>query len=311
MSRYAVIILILMIPAVALTASDTEQYGAVAGAIYPPMDAANLTGYIILTPQAELEGDTALKTDKSVPPIYIRRMFKGQFYVDSIPAGLYEAAINGVAYDSSFRLISRCIEQKLVGFRVAPDSASIVAHRLITNPSEDRQTRLMRWIEQIRPDTSEVLRIKGRYNDTPVFELYNDLTLPRHGYVFSLEPNIVDSTKIDGLTLALYSNRFFDGRENELRVNYNIAGDTILVEFRPDLLADSSTDYRYRQPLYKLANIPYLESCRYIRFSGDSTTLYEISFDSDEIILDLLEDEGTGQPREVYYFSRIKHYLCE
>jgi len=148
-------LLIILSAAISSGSSDDNsiEYGSVAGAIYPPFDAVNLTGHVILTPLTRLEGDTALKKASDILPIYIRRMFKGRILCDSIPTGFYEASLNGVAYDSNFKVAATCVELNFVDFRVAPDSVSVLSARLRKMADDKKEIWKMPWPEIILPDT--------------------------------------------------------------------------------------------------------------------------------------------------------------
>ena len=295
------ILIILALHSFAFGDENSLQYGTVAGAVYPPFDAVNLTGYVILTPLERIAGDTAFQKAENTPPIYIRRMFKGRILCDSIPAGNYEASINGVAYDSDYKVAATCVEQKLVNFRVAPDSISIFSARLLRKGEDEKITWKLPWPEIMFPDTSETVAIRGLYPNQPIDKIYNNMILKKEGFLFTIEPNLKDSSSVDGLNLAVFSNRFYHGPDNILNVSYNRAGKDIVIAL--DLIEQRAdhVDYHYRQPVYKLTNIPLSPIDDRIMFIYRDTSVFKIEIDSTTVNLEEIKNGEVGLYREPTY----------
>ncbi len=301
LSAKTILILICGILAINAVADNPIRYGSVAGTVYPPFDAVNLTGYVILTPLSRVEGDTALRKAENIAPIYIRRMFKGRVLCDSIPAGFYEALIGGVAYDSNFKVAATCIEQDLVNFRVAPDSVSIFSARLRKKADDEKVTWKSTWPEIIKPDNSEVVRIKGLYPNQAYDKLYNNVSLKRDGFLFTIEPNLEDSSAVNGLNLAVFSNKFYHGPDNELNVTYNVDGKDIVIGVEVVEHRSKQEDFQYRQPVYKLTNIPLDSSYQRILFISGDTSIYKIDIDSLDVNLLPVQEGKVVQYRKQSY----------
>ncbi|GEM_PF-2476381 len=299
--RISFILFILLLSLIS-AADETPHYGFVAGAIYPPLDEAEITGSVILTPLLKIEGDTALRKDENILPIYIRRMFKGRFFCDSIPAGFYEAVLNGVAYDSSFQVAARCVEQKLVNFRVAPDSVSLLFARLKRDYDDEFSSERLLWPEIIRPDTAETLAVRGIYDDRSYFEIYNDVILRKRGYLFKYKADYSKEGDVKALNLSIFSNRFYFGQDNNLDVSYNLENSDVVVKLMPSIRESSGADFTYRQPVFALFNIPISRQVQNIRFIAGDTAIYKVvanslNFDIEEI-----------QPGEVMLY-REREYI--
>jgi len=83
----------------------------------------------------------------------------------------------------------------------------------------------------------------------------------------------------------VFSNKFYHGPDNELKLSYNVSGRDIVIAVDVLKKKPEHEDYHYRQPVYKLINIPLSSSNKRILFVGSDTSVYKIEIDSLDVNL--------------------------